>query len=87
MAYQQSYGLSAQLVSNNLQTNGLLLYEAWARFFREYRFFIGVSLDGPEEDHNYHRYSENGNGGFRGGNGRNPDPQRSAGGLRYPDRG
>ena len=59
VAYQQIYGLSAQLVSNNLQTNGLLLNEEWARFFKQYRFFIGVSLDGPEEDHNRYRYSAN----------------------------
>ena len=65
VAYQQSYGLSAQPVGNNLQTNGLLLNEAWARFFKQYRFFIGVSLDGPEEDHNCYRYSANGNGGFQ----------------------
>jgi sulfatase maturation enzyme AslB (radical SAM superfamily) len=59
VAYQQIYGLSAQLVSNNLQTNGLLLDEKWAKFFKQYHFFIGVSLDGPEEDHNRYRYAAN----------------------------
>jgi hypothetical protein len=37
----------------------LLLNEAWAKFLRQYRFFIGVSLDGPEEDHNCNHYSAN----------------------------
>jgi len=60
VAYQQKYGLSGQLVSNNLQTNGLLLTKEWASFFRQYRFFIGVSLDGPEQEHNRYRCSANG---------------------------
>ena len=65
VAYQQSYGLSAQRVSNNLQTNGLLLNDEWAKFFRQYNFFIGVSLDGPEEYHDHYRYSVNGDHGFQ----------------------
>jgi uncharacterized protein len=65
VAYQQECGLSGQLVSNNLQTNGLLIDRAWAAFFRKYRFFIGVSLDGPEEVHNRYRVSTNGENGFR----------------------
>ena len=63
--YQQSYGLSAQLVSNNLQTNGLLLNDEWAKFFKRYNFFIGVSLDGPEEYHNAYRHALNGLDSFR----------------------
>jgi uncharacterized protein len=63
--YQQRYGLSGQLVSNNLQTNGLLLNDEWANFFKRYHFFIGVSLDGPEEDHNVYRHSLNGNNSFQ----------------------
>jgi uncharacterized protein len=65
VAYQQRYGLSGQMVSNNLQTNGLLLDEKWAEFFRQYNFFIGVSLDGPEEDHDRYRHSGSGESGFR----------------------
>jgi uncharacterized protein len=65
VAYQQTYGLSGQRVGNNLQTNGLLLDDPWARFFRRYNFFIGVSLDGPEEVHNRYRHPANGNNGFQ----------------------
>jgi uncharacterized protein len=65
VAYQQAFGLSGQLVGNNLQTNGLLIDEQWARFFRRYNFFIGVSLDGPEEVHNRYRHSANGDDGFQ----------------------
>lgn len=55
VALQQECGLSGQLVGNNLQTNGLLIDERWARFFRKYNFFIGVSLDGPAELHSRYR--------------------------------
>lgn len=63
--YQQRYGSPGQLVSNNLQTNGLLLNDEWAKFFKRYRFFLGVSLDGPEADHNLYRHSLNGANSFR----------------------
>lgn len=65
VALQQLWGRSAQLVSNNLQTNGLLLDDGWAKFFRRYNFFIGVSLDGPEQYHNHYRCFANPGGGFQ----------------------
>jgi len=65
VAYQQLYGLPGQLVSNNLQTNGTLLNENWARLFRKYNFFVGVSLDGPPSLHNYYRSFSNGNDSFQ----------------------
>lgn len=64
VAYQQHYGRPGQLVSNNLQTNGLLLDGRWADFFRQYRFFVGVSLDGPVELHDHYRRTLDGDGGF-----------------------
>jgi uncharacterized protein len=63
--YQQLCGLPGQLVGNNLQTNGLLIDAEWAKLFRQYNFFIGVSLDGPEECHNFYRRSADGADGFR----------------------
>jgi len=42
-------------VSNSLQTNGTLLDDAWAEFFREHGFLLGVSLDGPPELHDRFR--------------------------------
>src|SRR3990170_1904251 len=62
--YQQRYGLPAQLVSNNLQTNGILLDDEWAKFFKQYNFFLGISLDGPEVYHNHYRHSANGDNSF-----------------------
>lgn len=40
---------------NNLQTNGLLLNDAWCRFLKENRFDVGVSIDGSQAVHDTHR--------------------------------
>ncbi len=42
-------------VMNALQTNGVLLDDDWARFLRDWRFLVGVSLDGPPEAHDRYR--------------------------------
>ncbi len=51
-------------IGNALQTNGTLLNEDWARFFRKYNFLIGVSLDGPKQIHDAHRNTATGKGSF-----------------------
>ncbi len=51
-------------IGNALQTNGTLLNDDWARFFRKYNFLIGVSLDGPKEIHDRHRITVTGKGSF-----------------------
>ncbi|UQZ91260.1 anaerobic sulfatase maturase [Deltaproteobacteria bacterium Smac51] len=38
-------------ISNSFQTNGVLIDEAWAAFFKEHNFLIGLSLDGPADIH------------------------------------
>ncbi|HWI15152.1 MAG TPA: radical SAM protein, partial [Burkholderiales bacterium] len=38
-------------IGNAIQTNGTLLSDAWARFFRQYSFLVGVSIDGPKDIH------------------------------------
>jgi serine-type anaerobic sulfatase-maturating enzyme len=47
---------------NGLQTNGLLLDRAWADFLKEYRFLVGLSLDGPEHVHDHYRRLSGGQG-------------------------
>ena len=42
-------------ITNGLQTNGLLLNEAWATFLRDEGFSVGLSLDGPEDCHDAYR--------------------------------
>jgi uncharacterized protein len=61
--FQQKYG-SRQLVSNGFQTNGILINKDWARFFRDYNFLVGLSLDGPEHIHDYYRRHLNGQGSW-----------------------
>lgn len=46
---------AGKIVGNGLQTNGLLIDRQWARFFREFRFLIGLSIDGPEHVHDHYR--------------------------------
>ena len=47
-----------------LQTNGLLIDEAWCRFLAQHRFLVGVSLDGPKDLHDAHRVDAQGRGTF-----------------------
>ena len=51
---EKRYG-KGKVVGNGLQTNGLLLDKKWAKFFNEYSFLIGLSIDGPEYIHDRYR--------------------------------
>jgi len=42
-------------LSNGLQTNGVLLDEAWGEFLAAEGFSVGLSLDGPQEFHDRYR--------------------------------
>ncbi|MHA2398922.1 MAG: anaerobic sulfatase maturase [Promethearchaeota archaeon] len=52
---QIKYAPPNAVISNGLQTNGTLITNDLAEFFAEYRFLLGVSLDGPEYLHDYYR--------------------------------
>jgi len=64
VSLQQKHGVDGQAVSNSLQTNGLLIDEAWCRLFRDYNFLIGLSIDGPPELHNAIRKNAAGHGSW-----------------------
>ncbi|MEG1720260.1 MAG: anaerobic sulfatase maturase [Pseudoflavonifractor sp.] len=49
-------------VSYAIQTNGLAMDQAWADFFRDHRFLVGLSVDGPKDLHDLHRPDAGGNG-------------------------
>ena len=61
VALEQEYG-RGKVVGNGLQTNGLLLDSHWARFFKRYRFLVGLSLDGPQHVHDHYRLTSRGAG-------------------------
>lgn len=61
---QQKYGADGQLVTNALQTNGILLDDEWCEFLQEYKFLVGISLDGPKEFHDYYRKDHAGKGTY-----------------------
>lgn len=64
VAAQMRLGRRGQVVANAIQTNGTLIDSGWASFFRRYRFFVGVSLDGPKDIHDRYRLSVDGRSTF-----------------------
>lgn len=60
VAYQARYGARGQIVANALQTNGLALDKDWARLLADYRFLVGLSLDGPQDVHDAWRSGPDG---------------------------
>jgi len=59
MALQQKYA-DGKKIDNTLQTNGMLIDEAWCDLFAANRFLVGVSLDGPEDLHDAFRLTKGG---------------------------
>jgi len=47
-------------IVNGMQTNGLLLDDAWCRFLAAEGFRVGLSLDGPQELHDAYRVTRGG---------------------------
>ena len=53
-----------QRVAYTLQTNGTLIDDAWASFFREHDVLVGLSVDGPADLHDAYRVDKKGAGSF-----------------------
>lgn len=61
--WQRQYAGSKK-IHNALQTNGILLNDAWCQFLKMHEFLVGVSIDGPQELHDSYRHSRSGKGTF-----------------------
>lgn len=61
---QQKYRRPGMLIQNSIQTNGTLLNDEWAAFFKENDFLVGLSLDGPRQLHDAYRHDKGGHGTF-----------------------
>ncbi len=64
ISLQNNHAKKRMRVANAIQTNGILINENWARFFKKHNFLVGVSLDGPEEINDRRRVTNSGNGSF-----------------------
>ncbi len=60
VALQKKYAKPGQRIENDLQTNGTLLDEDWARFLKEHSFLVGLSIDGPKDVHDHYRITKKG---------------------------
>jgi len=61
-ALQQKHGRPGAVVANGLQTNATLITDELAAHLGEFRFLVGVSLDGPAEIHDHYRVGPDGRG-------------------------
>ena len=57
---EKKYQKPGTTILNTIQTNGVLLDDAWCEFFRQYNFLVGLSLDGPRAMHDAYRVDKGG---------------------------
>ena len=55
---------TTQTIQYALQTNGYLVDDTWASFFKKHDFLIGVSLDGYAENHDHFRICRDGSSSY-----------------------
>lgn len=64
VALVERYRRPGQKVQHTIQTNGMILDDAWCRFFKQHDFLVGLSIDGPRELHDANRVDRRGQGTF-----------------------
>ena len=53
-----------QKILHSIQTNGVLIDDEFAKFFKEHNYLVGLSVDGPKEIHDEFRVNKGGKGTF-----------------------
>ncbi len=61
----EKYNVNKIKVDKAIQTNGIVVDDEWAKFFKENNFLVGVSLDGPKDCHDPFRTDINGKGSHK----------------------
>ncbi len=61
---EKQYARPGMQIHNAFQTNGIRISKEWAAFLADNNFLVGLSIDGPEELHNYYRKDRQGKGTF-----------------------
>lgn len=54
LSLQQKYA-GGRRIDNVIQTNGTLLTDEWCKFFAQNHWLVGISIDGPQPDHDHYR--------------------------------
>lgn len=54
LSLQQKYA-GGRRIDNVIQTNGTLLTDEWCEFFAQNPWLVGISIDGPQPDHDHYR--------------------------------
>ncbi len=71
LEFYKTFVSYVNLTKNNItihysfQTNGIVIDEKWANFFKENNFLIGLSIDGTKEIHNINRVDSLGKDTFK----------------------
>lgn len=58
------YRRPGQRIQHTIQTNGTLVTDEWARFFKENGYLVGISIDGPRHLHDAYRIDKHDRGSF-----------------------
>ena len=62
--FQKKYA-GGKTIENAFQTNGTRLNDDWCKFFHDNKILVGISIDGPEHNHDHYRHATSGRPSFK----------------------